>query len=122
MTSAFEQLWKSWCEPTHREVHGEPEIKYVAPDGTERKITGAYLTREIQERRYNQYGGYDFVTTRTVRFPGRGSEDLSADGFITINKRQYAIETSPIIEADRIQLNLKRIDVGEITAPNHFRG
>lgn len=77
-------------------------------------ISEAMVTRESQERRENQIGGWDVVTTRTARF-STISTPLRLDGIVTIDGADYSIESMPKLENGRTQLNLVRTEIGEIT-------
>ena len=120
MPGEFDKLWNTWAEPVHQAQFGFP-IVYSDRDGNNKQqIDSALVTRERQERRYNQYGGYDIVTTRTARF-STDRRAFSIDGMVEIEGKLYAFESAPVIEGMRTQFNLKRVEVGELTKSGYRR-
>ena len=120
MPNVFDKLWNRFAEPRHQTQFGV-DVTYLDETNTETRIRQAIPTREIVERRYNEFGGYDFVITRKIRFPIE-NRVFSQDGKIILEGQQYSIENIAEIEGIRYEMHLIRVEAGRLTAPQRFRG
>lgn len=119
MPNAFDKLWNRYAEPRHQAQFGV-SATYRDEQGNETRIQQCIPTRETVERRYNDYGGFDFVVTRRIRFP-QDNKQFSPDGTIELEGHTYSIENIAAIEGIRWEMHLVRVEAGRLTASGKFR-
>ena len=118
--SVFSQLWKSVAEPIHTFWFGS-SATYEHKSLSEPITIDGIATREEQRRRPNGIGGWDLVTMRSFRFSKPTSQAFKVSGVVSLDGIKYAIDSVSNTEGDRLQFELRRVEIGELTKPN-YRG
>lgn len=100
------------------EYYGQP-ISYTDDVRTAAEISQALVHPEKSERRKNEYGWY-WQSVRVVKFADPGWT-VYENATVTIDGTAYTVERIGKIPGNRIQLDLIRVEMGEVGRGNYRR-